>query len=87
MSHFERSEAESRNLLLNRFLHFGPLRGPPVEMTKAQILITIGITGRTGPFRPTQDRGFHGDFTVQSGKPDMNNAGMTRKGLSYGDSV
>ena len=46
-------EAESRhgtkwrapkgNLILNRFLHFGPLRDPPVEMTKAQILITIGI--------------------------------------------
>ena len=28
----------------NRFLHFGPLRGPTVEMTKTQILITIGIT-------------------------------------------
>jgi hypothetical protein len=39
----ERSEAESRNLLLDRFLHYGPLCGPPVEMTKAQILITIGI--------------------------------------------
>ena len=39
----ERSEAESRNLLFNRFLHFGPLRGPPVEMTKAHILIIIGI--------------------------------------------
>jgi len=38
--HFERSEAESRNLVTvhglvwnTRFLHFGPLRGPPVEMT------------------------------------------------------
>jgi len=43
-SHFERSEAESRNLFFNRFLHFGPLRGPPVEMTKAHILIIIGIS-------------------------------------------
>jgi len=25
-------------------LYFRPLRGPPAEMTKAQILITIGIT-------------------------------------------
>ncbi len=25
-------------------LHFRPLRGPPVEMTEAQILITIGIS-------------------------------------------
>lgn len=25
-----------------RFLDFGPLRDPPVEMTKAQIFITIG---------------------------------------------
>ena len=43
LGHFERSEAESRNLSFNRFLHFGPLRSPPVEMTKAQILITIGM--------------------------------------------
>jgi sulfur carrier protein ThiS len=43
-SHFERSEAESRNLFFNRFLHFGPLCGPPVEITKAHILIIIGIT-------------------------------------------
>jgi hypothetical protein len=28
----------------NRFLRFGPLCGPPVEMTKAQILITIRTT-------------------------------------------
>jgi hypothetical protein len=42
-SHFERSEAESRNLFFNRFLHFGPLCGPPVEITKAHILIIIGI--------------------------------------------
>jgi hypothetical protein len=28
-------EAESRNLFFNRFLHFGPLCGPTVEMTKA----------------------------------------------------
>jgi prepilin-type N-terminal cleavage/methylation domain-containing protein len=42
--HFERSEAESRNLLFNRFLHFGLLRNPTVEMTKAQILITFGIS-------------------------------------------
>ncbi len=41
--HFERSEAESRNLLFNRFLHFGLLRNPMVEMTKAQIPSTIGI--------------------------------------------
>jgi hypothetical protein len=41
LSHFERSEAESRNLFFNRFLHFGPLCGPPVEMTKAHILILI----------------------------------------------
>jgi len=30
-------------LLLNRFLHFGLLRNPTVEMTKAQISSTIGI--------------------------------------------
>ena len=33
-------------ILLNKcvfFSHFGPLCGPPVEMTKAQILIIIGI--------------------------------------------
>jgi len=29
----------------NRFLHFGPLCGPMVEMTKAQIIITIGMRG------------------------------------------
>ncbi len=38
-------EAESRNLLFNRFLHFGLLRNPTVEMTKAQVLITFGIIG------------------------------------------
>ena len=27
----------------NRFLHFGPLRDPSVEMTKARMIITIGI--------------------------------------------
>ena len=50
--HFERSAAEPRNLAIvcpmpskGRFLHSGPLRGPPVEMTKAQILITICIIG------------------------------------------
>ena len=53
LSHFERSEAESRhetkwrapkgNLLFNRFLHYGPLCGPTVEMTKAQIMIRIGM--------------------------------------------
>ena len=37
----QRSRAEKS--VFNRFLHFRPLRGPPVEMTKAQILITIGI--------------------------------------------
>jgi len=31
-------------------LHFRPLRGPPVEMTEAQILITIGITSLISPF-------------------------------------
>ena len=40
--HFERSEVEWRNLFI-RFLHFGPLCGPTVEMTKTQIIITIGI--------------------------------------------
>jgi len=49
LRHFERSEAESSNLLFGRFLHFGPLRGPSVEMTKAQILITIGITTGQSP--------------------------------------
>ncbi len=44
MCHFERSESESRNLFFNRFLHFGPLCGPTVEMTKAQIIIAIGIS-------------------------------------------
>jgi len=29
-----------------RFLYYGPLHGPPVEMTKAQISITIGIMPR-----------------------------------------
>jgi hypothetical protein len=29
--------------VFNRFLHFGPLCGPPVGMTITQILITIGI--------------------------------------------
>ena len=29
--------------LYYRFLRFGPLRSPPVEMTKAQIIITIGF--------------------------------------------
>src|SRR4030042_1303400 len=33
----------SREIFLNRFLHFGPLCGPSVEMTKAQIITTIGI--------------------------------------------
>ena len=33
----------SREIFLNRFLHFRPLCGPTVEMTKAQILITIDI--------------------------------------------
>jgi len=42
--HFERSEAESRNLLFNRFLHVGLLRNPMVEMTRTQISSTIGIT-------------------------------------------
>src|SRR4030042_5336167 len=55
-SHFDCSEEESRhetkwrapkgNLLFNRFLHFGPPCGPPVEMTKMQFLITIGMTNR-----------------------------------------
>jgi len=53
LGHFKRSEAKSRhetkwraqngNLFLNRFLHFGPLCGTSVEMTKAQIIITIGM--------------------------------------------
>ena len=40
-----RNEVESPEgkSVFNRFLHFWPLRGPPVEMTKAQILTTIGI--------------------------------------------
>jgi hypothetical protein len=32
----------------NRFLHFGPLCGHPVEMTMAQNLITVGMIGRKG---------------------------------------
>ena len=45
-----RNEVESHEgkSVFNRFLHFGPLRGPPVEMTKAQILITIGIITKLG---------------------------------------
>jgi hypothetical protein len=27
--------------VLNRFLHFGPLCGPPVEMTMAHVLVTF----------------------------------------------
>src|SRR4030042_4891325 len=46
LRHFERSEAQSRNLFifLNRFLHFRPLCGPTVEMTKAKIIIPIDIS-------------------------------------------
>ena len=33
-------------------LHFGPLCGPPVEMTKAQVLIAIGVIPH--PFGFTQ---------------------------------
>ena len=36
-------ESPEGKSVFNRFLHFGPLCGPPVEMTKAQILIAIGI--------------------------------------------
>jgi len=36
-------EAESKNLLFNGFLHFGLLRNPTVEMTKAHISSIIGI--------------------------------------------
>ena len=53
LSHFHRQASpresaakRSREIFLNRFLHFGPLRGPPVEMTKAQILNAIGIIQR-----------------------------------------
>jgi len=35
-------------ICFNRFLHFGSLRGPPVEMTKAQMLITISIISLQG---------------------------------------
>jgi len=35
---------ESLKNNFNRFLRFKPLRGSPVEMTKAQILISIGIS-------------------------------------------
>ena len=41
MSHFERSEAESRNLILNRLLNFGPLLDLPIEMTAAEIYRSI----------------------------------------------
>jgi hypothetical protein len=40
----ERSGEPRREIcFINRFLHFGPLYGPPVEMTKAHILIIITI--------------------------------------------
>ncbi len=32
--HFERAKDESRNLFLNRFLHFASLRDASVEMTE-----------------------------------------------------
>jgi hypothetical protein len=54
--HFERSEVESRNLLFNRFLHFGLLRNPLVEMTKAPISSTIGITHFHFSFSSTRRR-------------------------------
>ena len=40
---FRAQQSGAEKSVFNRFLHFGPLRGPPVEMTKAQIIITIGI--------------------------------------------
>ena len=43
LCHFERSEAESRDLFFDRFLHFGPFYDPQVEMTKAHIIIIIRI--------------------------------------------
>ena len=51
LGHFERSKAESRNLFFNRFLHFGPLCGPPVEMTSAQSLITNGCQMHINEFQ------------------------------------
>jgi len=46
--HFERSAAESRNLPKLLIIQISPLRAafnsPPVEMTKAQNLIIIGIS-------------------------------------------
>ena len=39
----KRSGEPRREIFFNRFLDFGPLCGPTAEMTKAQIIITIGI--------------------------------------------
>jgi len=45
--HFERSAAESRNLVLSTLLKTGLTDlWPSVEMTMAQVLITIGIKAK-----------------------------------------
>ena len=45
---FRAQQSGVEKSVLNRFLHFGPLRGPPVEMTEAQILNTIGLNSFEG---------------------------------------
>ena len=63
--HFERSEAESRNLPKLLIIQISPLRAafnsPPVEMTKAQNLIIIGIRGTLRTYYMS-DRSFGGFF-------------------------
>jgi len=39
-----------------RFLHFGPLYSPTVEMTKTQIIITIRVRYRCDVYRELPDR-------------------------------
>jgi len=47
---FRAQQSGVEKSVFNRFLHFRPLCGPTVEMTKAQIIITIGIIpGRREP--------------------------------------
>ena len=55
LGHLGQSAAESRDLVTihglvsnTRFLHFRPLRGRPVEMTKVHNLIVFGIRASGG---------------------------------------
>ena len=54
-SHFERAEGESRNLFLNRFLHFASLRDASVEMTESLFYRASSALNFTFPFKESKD--------------------------------